>query len=196
MSLPGMPVSQVGEPAWPADAIEVGRILGAWGVKGEIKVKPFSTDPQALFSTKRWFVAAPDGGAPRPKSPVPLPQLLRVVRARGQGDGIVAQVQEVDDRDSALALSGCRVFVSRASFPTPASNEFYWIDLVGLSVVNRQGLDFGQVEGLIETGPHCVLRLSSLDGEGQQRLIPFVEAYVDQVDLEKRRLVVDWSADF
>lgn len=183
------------EPVWPADAVEVGRVLGAWGVKGEIRVKPFSADPQALFSSKRWFVAPPEGAAPRPVNPA-SPPLLRVVRAREQGGAIVAQVQEIEDRDAATALSGCRLFVSRASFPTPGSDEFYWVDLVGLSVSNRQGQDLGRVDGLIETGPHCVLRLNSVDAEGQQRLIPFVAAYVDQVDLEARRVVVDWPADF
>lgn len=194
MSHPGS--AAVDEQAWPADAVEVGRILGAWGVKGEIKVKPFSSDPQALFSTKRWFVAPPDDGVPRPRAVAPASRLLRIVRAREQGDAIVAQVQELEDRDAALALSGCRVFVSRASFPTPDSDEFYWVDLVGLSVSNREGQALGEVEGLIETGPHCVLRLNSLDAEGQQRMIPFVASYIDQVDLAKRILVVDWPADY
>ena len=191
--------ASLGEPAWPEDAVEVGRILGAWGVRGEVRVKPFSADPQALFSSKRWFVAQPEQTPSKPSAaaaPLLDRQLLRVVRVREHGDTVVAQVQELTDRDAAAALVGCRVFISRASFPTPSAGEFYWVDLIGLTVSNRQGQDLGRVEGLIETGPHCVLRVSSLDAEGRERLIPFVEAYVDEVDLAGRRLRVDWDADF
>jgi 16S rRNA processing protein RimM len=189
-------------PVKPADAVEVGRVLGPWGVKGGIKVKPFSVDPQALFSSKRWFVEPstvavlrPLGAAPA----APLPALLRVISAREQGDAVVATTQEVGDRDAAQALTGARIFVSRASFPTPAADEFYWVDLIGLAVVNRDGLALGVVGGLIETGPHCVLKLQPAEGsaaDAEERLIPFVDAYVDRVDLAGRTIHVDWSADF
>lgn len=179
---------------WPADAVEVGRILGAFGVRGEIKVKPLSADPQALFSSKRWFVAAPLA-APGPKREPP-PSLLRVKAAREHGETVLASVHDISDRDAALALAGWRVFVSRASFPTPDPDEFYWVDLIGLEVLNREGRSFGPVLGLIETGPHCVLRLAGESPEGAERLIPFVSAYVDNVDLEAKRIVVDWSADY
>ncbi len=183
---------QAAEPVWPADAVEVGRVSGAWGLKGELKVKPFSADPQALFSCKRWFIAPRDDSPGRAASAAP--SLLRVVRAREQGDSVVAKVQDVDDRDAAQALAGLRIFVSRASFPTPADDEFYWVDLIGLQVMNRAGEDLGQVAGLLETGPHCVLRLASSDGS--ERLIPFVSAYVDGVDMQARRILVDWPADY
>ncbi|MDP1899367.1 MAG: ribosome maturation factor RimM [Rubrivivax sp.] len=184
-------------PALPADAIEVGRVLGAWGVKGAIKVKPFAADPQALFSSKRWFIQPPEtprppGGRPAP----PWPGLLRVVTAREQGDGVVATAQEIADRDAAAALKGARVFVARSSFPTPDADEFYWVDLIGLEVSNTKGEAFGPVVGLIETGPHCVLRAQPPTPDAPEVLIPFVAAYVVQVDLPGRRIVVDWEADY
>ena len=183
--------------ALPAVAVEVGRVLGAWGVKGGIRVKPFAADPQALFSSKRWYLQAPETLRP-PGSPVPgpLPALLRVVQAREHGDGVVASVHDIDDRDAAQALAGARIFVSRASFPTPDEGEFYWVDLIGLSVVNRAGLELGTVSGLVETGPHCVLRVQGDGVDGPQRLIPFVAAYVDAVDLPGRRITVDWEPDY
>jgi 16S rRNA processing protein RimM len=189
-------------PAKPDDAVEVGRVLGPWGIKGGIKVKPFSADPQALFSSKRWFVEASTVAVQRPAGAgvaAPLPPLLRVISAREQGDAVVATTQEINDRDAAQALTGARIFVSRASFPTPAADEFYWVDLIGLSVLNRDGLALGVVSGLIETGPHCVLKLQPADGiaaDAEERLIPFVDAYVDRVDLAGRTIHVDWSADF
>ena len=193
-ALPARDAAPGDAPALPADAVEVGRVLGAWGVKGGIRIKPFAADPQALFSSKRWFLQPPETVLPQGKRAArPLPALLRVVQAREHGDGVVATVQDIDDRDAAQALAGARVFVSRASFPTPDEGEFYWVDLIGLAVVNQGGIELGTVTGLIETGPHCVLRVQ--DADGRERLIPFVTAYVDAVDLPGRRIAVDWDPE-
>ena len=183
-------------PAFPDDAVEVARVLGAWGVKGGIKVRPFAADPQALFSSKRWFLRPPEPSRPGIAAAA-LPALLKVQTARTQGDTVVALVQDLSDRDAAEALKGARVFVSRASFPTPASDEFYWVDLIGLQVVNRADCRLGTVVGLLETGPHCVLRVQPADTAALQpeRLIPFVAAYIDGVDLAARRIRADWDAD-
>jgi 16S rRNA processing protein RimM len=122
-----------------------------------------------------------------------LPRLLRVLQTREQGDSIVATCQDLDDRNLAEALTGARIFVSRASFPTPDDNEFYWIDLIGLAVRNRAGLDLGTVTHLIETGPHCVLCIRApAEGVGEL-MIPFVDAYVDRVDRDGRTIHVDWE---
>jgi 16S rRNA processing protein RimM len=199
--------------SWPDDAIEVGRILGAWGIKGGIKVLPFAADPQALFSARRWFLKPAESAKPpaaaapaRPaahKTPAqkaalaaPLPFALNVQGVRDQGDAIVATAPEIADRDAAEAMKGVRVFVSRATFPKTDDGEFYWIDLIGLSVANREGVVLGDVVGLIDTGPHCVLRVQPADTAAEERLIPFVEAYVDAVDMPGRRILVDWGLDF
>jgi len=188
----GSPAPLDGDEAWPADAVEVGRVLDAWGVKGGLKIQPFAKDPQALFSSRRWYLEAPatlPGGGRR---------LLRVASAREQGDVVVAQVREIDDRDAAEALRHWRVFVSRASFPTADEGEYYWVDLLGLAVVNRAGVQLGKVADLIDTGPHSVLRVEA-DGEGPapiERLIPFVASYIDEVSLERRLIQVDWDAQW
>ncbi len=172
---------------FPADAVEVGRVLGAWGIKGWIKVQAFASDPQALFSTKRWHLRAPDGPGVTP------PPLLRVTESREQGDFVVAGAQEVPDRNAAEALRGARVFVSRSSFPTAGADEYYWVDLIGCAVTNRDGVALGTVADLIDTGAHSVLRVVQGDDE---RLIPFVAAYIDTVDLLTRSITVDWGLDF
>lgn len=184
----------------PDDAVEVARVLGAWGIKGGLKVKPFSALPEALFSSKRWFVRPPEAGAARPaltpKGDVrALPGLLCITQARDQGDLIVATCPDVTDRDAAEAMAGARIFISRASFPTPDDNEFYWVDLIGLAVHNREGRELGQVVNLIETGPHCVLCIQPADAAADEVLIPFVDAYVDRVDREARVIHVDWAFD-
>jgi 16S rRNA processing protein RimM len=172
---------------FPTDAVEVGRVLGAWGIKGWIRVLPFATDPQALFSTKRWYLRPPDGPGGTP------PPLLRVTESREQGDYVVAGAQEVLDRNAAEALKGARVFVARSSFPTAGADEYYWVDLIGCRVVNRDGVAFGAVIDLIDTGAHSVLRVVQGNDE---RLIPFVAAYIDTVDLPTRSITVDWGLDF
>jgi 16S rRNA processing protein RimM len=180
----------------PTDAVEVGRVLGAFGIKGNLKVLPFSASPEALFSSKRWVLVPPEGKAPLADPPGSACRLLRVSQAREHGDTVLVVADGIHDRDTAQALAGWRVHVPRASFPTPEAGEYYWVDLIGCAVRNRQGQDLGAVTRLIETGPGCVLALSSDDAEGQPRLIPFVAAYVDQVDTAARTILVDWPADF
>lgn len=177
--------------ALPADAVEVGRVVGAWGIKGAIKVVPFAADPQALFSTKRWYLE-PSGNR-RPGQSAGPAILLRVISAREQGDHVVATAQELADRNAAEALKGARVLVSRASFPTPGEGEFYWVDLIGCRVVNRAGTELGCVDHLLETGPHCVLVIPSAVTGQSPSMVPFVEAYVDAVDLASGRIDVDWD---
>jgi 16S rRNA processing protein RimM len=82
-----------------------------------------------------------------------------VIQAREHGEVVVASVQDLQGRDAAEALRGARVFVSRASFPTAGEGEYYWVDLIGLTVVNREGVVLGEVAGLMETGAHDVLRV-------------------------------------
>jgi 16S rRNA processing protein RimM len=188
----------------PDDAVEVGRIHGAWGVKGWIKVQPFSSDPQALFSSKRWFLKPPEGNPARPSamSTQVWPDVLRVEQAREQGDGIVAAIHDLDDRDAAESLRGGRIFVSRSSFPTASDDEYYWVDLIGLPVYNRDGVLLGEVTGLIDTGAHSVLQvcqsgaLAGKPAESVERLIPFVAAYIDKVDVKGKRIEVDWGLDY
>jgi 16S rRNA processing protein RimM len=168
--------------------VPVGRIVDAWGIKGGFKVVPFSADPQALFSSRRWFLRPAEG--PRPAA---CPALLRITSARTHGDVVVAQARDIDDRSAAEALKGATVHVPRSSFPTPEADAFYWVDLIGLEVINRDGVALGRVDSLLETGAHSVLRV--LQGD-QERLIPFVAAYVDEVDLPNRRIRVDWGMDF
>jgi 16S rRNA processing protein RimM len=183
---------------WPDDAVEVARIVDAFGVKGWIKVEPFSSDPQALFSSRRWFLAAPQDRRPeRAEHAAAMPPLLHIAEARDHGDMVIARCTEIADRDAARTLRGARVFVSRASFPTADADEFYWVDLIGLRVVNRQGEQLGTVAGLFDTGPHSVLRVvSGAQEQTQERLIPFVAAYVDDVSLQERRITVDWGLDY
>ena len=200
---------------WPEDAVEVGRIVDAWGVKGGIKVQPFSSDPQALFCTKKWFLRPAEsasGALARPSAKatsavaikaaaakLAKPRFLQMTQVRDQGDIVVAMAEGLEDRNDAEALKGARVFVSRSAFPTPDEDEFYWVDLIGLHVVNKEGDALGKVVDLLDTGPHSVLRCvvdASAEAESTERLIPFVSAYIVSVSLTDKRIVADWGLDY
>lgn len=186
--LPGLEAADM-----PADAVEVGRITDAWGIKGWFKVLPYSANPEALFSSKRWFLLPTEKGA---KTFAGVGG-LKIKEAKVHSDTVVACAHEVDDRDTADALRGARIFIAKSSFPTPQKDEYYWVDLIGLDVVNREGVALGQVHELMSTGPQTVLVINyRADGHPLQRMIPFVAVYIDDVDLAARRILVDWQPDY
>jgi len=186
--LPGLEAAEL-----PADAIEVGRIADAWGIQGWFRVLPYSADPEALFSSKRWFLLPSEKGA-KTFSGVAK---LAIKEAKTHSDSIVASAHEVEDRTAAEALRGARIFVARSSFPPAEKDEYYWVDLIGLNVVNREAVVLGKVRELLSTGAQTVLVIDyEQDGRTLERMIPFVSVYIDEVDLPGRRILVDWQADF
>ena len=177
----------------PADAVEVGRIADAWGVKGWFKVLSHSANPEALFSSQHWFLLPTERGAKTFDGTA----RLAIKQAKEHSDTVVATAHGIDDRTAAEALRGARIFVSRAHFPAAKTDEYYWVDLIGLDVVNRQDEPMGTVKELLSTGPQTVLVLEyAQDGKAAERMIPFVSQYVDDVDLKARRIRVDWQADY
>lgn len=186
--LPGLEPAEL-----PADAIEVGRVTDAWGIKGWFKVLPYSAEPEALLSAKQWFLLPAERGAKTFAGGT----CLHIVESRAHTDAIVATAQGVVDRNGAEALRGARIFIARTNFPAVATDEYYWVDLIGLEVINREALPLGAVKELLSTGAQTVLVLNqTLDGILIERMIPFVSVYIDQVDLAARQIRVDWQPDF
>jgi 16S rRNA processing protein RimM len=187
---------------WPQDAVEVARIMEAWGLQGALKVTPFSSSADAILSATYWyvqipFIAAGISSTPRSSNAERFtPSRLSVRRIKPHKDQLIVEFVEVPDRTAAEALRGAKVFISRSLFPPTRNDEYYWVDLIGLSVYNRQSHSLGQVIGLMETGPSSVLRIAQQGGaETDECLIPFVPVYVDKVDLAARRIDVDWELD-
>lgn len=186
----------------PDDAVEVGRILDAWGVKGWLKILPHSTHPEALFSAKSWFLQAPDAKFRPGFNAFSGTVAINVDEAKTHSDSVVAKIDGLDDRNDAEALRGCRIFLPRSSFPAASKDEYYWVDLIGLNVVNREGVALGCVRDLMATGPHSVLCVEySAPGEdgalvNAERMIPFVAVYVDTVDIAGKLITVDWQPDY
>jgi 16S rRNA processing protein RimM len=180
--------------SWPADAVEVGAIVDAYGLKGWVKVAAHADAGQggdALLSAKRWWLLR---GQQRSSTPS--------LQAKTHSDSVVACLGGIADRDAALALRGSRVYISRSEFPALEADEFYWVDLIGLDVVNLAGVNLGKVAGMIDNGAQSVLRIEypATDKTGKpvagERMIPFVGIFVKTVDQAAKQIVVDWEADY
>jgi 16S rRNA processing protein RimM len=185
----------------PADAIELGRFQEAWGLKGWLHILPHSADTEALFASTEWFLQPPEARFARGFSAFPGCVTVQVAEIKVHADGVVARIDGIDDRNAAEALKGVRIYVPRSAFPATPEGEYYWVDLIGLDVVNREGVHLGIVRDLLTTGPNSVLVLEYtevVDGAQRtaERMIPFVAAYVDGVDQSTRRITVDWGIDY
>jgi len=200
---PGLPPSLGLTPSsLPEDALEVGRILDAWGIKGWLKILPHSTDPEALFSAKTWFLQVPEAKFRPGFTAFSGTVSLQVDEAKVHSGTVVAKFAGLDDRNAAEALRGARIFLSRCTFPAASTDEYYWVDLIGLNVLNREGVALGCVRDLMSTGPTSVLCIeySAAQEDGTslvaERMIPFVSAYVDKVDIAGKCITVDWQPDY
>ncbi|MEX1167671.1 MAG: ribosome maturation factor RimM [Hydrogenophaga sp.] len=186
----------------PGDAIEIGRIQEAFGIKGWVRIHPHSANTDALFAAKEWFLEPPEPKFARGFSAFTGVVAVEVGEIKAHADGIVARLEGLDDRNGSEALKGVRIHVPRSAFPATPEGEYYWVDLIGLRVVNREGVEMGVVRDLMPTGPNSVLVLEftelSADGKAQlsERMIPFVATYVDKVEQAARLITVDWQPDY
>jgi len=168
----------------------MGRVIGPYGVRGWIKVRPFSESPEALVDHARWWLV--DKGSET---------VRRVVDARMHGGVPIAHLEGVETREAAAALTGTDVAVRRDELPEIADDEVYWSDLPGCEVVGRNGERLGTVAEVQGTAAHPILRVVDEAVEGTPRgavehLIPLVPAYVLSIDLESSRIEVDWESDY
>lgn len=159
----------------------MGRIVAPYGIRGWVKIQPFTQQPQGLLDYPEWQVGREGQW-----------QTRIVETAKPHGNTVTAKLRGIDDRDQAAVLRGLQIAVSRDDFPEPGAGEYYWADLVGLEVVNEAGTALGQVTEVFETGANDVLVVA---GE-RERLLPFIGPVIRQVDVAGGRIVVDWDADY
>ncbi len=163
------------------ELICVGHFLGAQGIKGWVRIFSNTSPRENIVNYSPWVIE--QGGE------------FRTVKVQGrlQGKNVLARLDGCEDRNQAEELKGCRIFIEPAQLPRLQAGEYYWSDLIGLSVESLQGEPLGVVASMLETGANDVLVLS---GE-RERLIPFViDDIVHEVDLENCRLVVDWLPEY
>ena len=177
----------------PNDLIVVGKIFDSYGLQGWVKINPFEdSQVSALLQADHWWIQR--AGKTEWAS-------VNASGARAHTSAILAKLDCCVTREDALALKGASLGLSRSLFPKPADAEFYWVDLAGCAVTNREGLLLGNVRMVDHHGAHAILYVASTKlAEGaesaEERLIPFVAAYIDKVDIAQKQIVVDWQLDY
>jgi 16S rRNA processing protein RimM len=166
----------------PERRVLIGRVVGVFGVRGELKLESYTEPTGALLRYQPWIFIHNAVESP-----------LTGVKGRDNSRGVVATVPGITDRDAAQALVGGEIWVARAALPKSKPGEYYWVDLEGLQVETTGGIDLGHVSHLFATGSNDVLVVR---GE-RERMIPFVlDQYVISIDLDAGRMVVDWDPEF
>ncbi len=167
----------------------LGRIIGPHGIRGQIKVTPFTECTGGLMEYAVWWLSKDEKKW----------QVVHPVSFSGHNNSeLIVSLSEHEDRTSASELKGLLVAVPRSQLPLLSENGeegYYWADLIGMDVVNIQGELFGTAAGLFETGANDVLRVR-LSGDNKEELIPFIDQVIMRVDLKSRQITVDWELDY
>jgi 16S rRNA processing protein RimM len=153
----------------------MGRVAGSYGVRGWIKVEAAQ---RALSRCRKWSI----GGAEFP-----------VEQVKEHSGTLLAKLAGLESREAALKLKGSTVYVRRETLPEPEAGHYYLADLVGLEVVNEQGLVLGVVKRWLFNGAQDVMEVA---GNGKVRWLPWVPEVVRKVDLLKKQIDVAWGADW
>jgi 16S rRNA processing protein RimM len=169
-------------------------VRGAYGVRGWVKIVPYSPSAEVLRSTRRWWLLGPG------------PSLeIHVSAVRRQGAELVAKWDGCDSPEAAEALKGTSIAVARRDFPQLPGQEYYWVDLIGLQVINRSGRKLGVVKGLRTSAAHDLLEIEpppegieakGTQAKGTEILVPVVGDFVDDIDLDAGTIRVNWEPEW
>jgi len=163
------------------ESVIVGRILGPWGVKGWLQIYSYTDPASRIFEYSPWYIEGHTGP-------------VDVLEHKRSGKRMVVRLPNIDSPELAAKWVDRSIFVAREQLPTLPEGEFYWHDLVGLKVVNREGEALGEVVKMLSTGAHDVMEIKQ-DDLKDNLLIPFVfGAYVDKVSLADGQIAVQWPS--
>lgn len=165
--------------------VVLGAVGAHHGVRGGLKIRSHTRPEEQIFEYPVWKVGRP--GSPDWKT-------VEVCSFRQAGRHLVVQLQGYPDREAAEELVGCQIAVDRSRLETLEDGEFYWMDLIGLRVVNRQNVELGELTGMLETGANDVAVVTS--GDRAERLLPWAPRVIGKVDLEAGILTVDWDESY
>ncbi len=169
----------------PDDLIDMGRVIDAYGVRGQLKLEPFAGPGSALGKARKIWLSRRDKSGE-----------FGVRQIKEHSGTLLVSLEGFADRDFAASWKGATVQMSRAQFPASGSDEYYWVDLIGCQVTGQHSSLLGEVVSVDDHGggPFLKVRAAELvDGKPRERLIPFVSAYITQVNLAEKSIVADWD---
>lgn len=167
--------------------VELGKVVGVWGVKGWIKLHSYTRDRVDIAQYATWYLQEP-----RKKGE---PVAFNVLSCREQGQGIAAQLEGMTDRDQAMAMNGQKILVKQEDLPALPDGEYYWQQLIGLDVFNEQ-TRIGVIGSILETGANDVLVVEQAQKDQSDVLIPYTDDVVIGVDLEQGAMQVNWDPSY
>ena len=163
--------------------IYLGKITGAHGIKGWLKIQSFSSPPENILNYPSWIIN--NQGEE---------DFYSIEQGRKQNNKIVVKLEKIDDRNTAESLINSKIQILRSDLPKLSNENYYWSDLVGLSVLNSEEKVIGKIESLIETGANDVMVIITLKDE--RILIPFVmHEIIKEVNVELNYIKIDWSIE-
>jgi 16S rRNA processing protein RimM len=181
-----------------SNMVVMGRIVAPYGVFGWLKIVPDTEEFDGLFDYETWWLGKGDDW-----------REMVVETAKTHNDVLVVKLKGIDDRDAALACKGKQIAVPREQLPEAEEDEYYWSDLIGIRVKNKQDVNFGLIVDVFETGANDVIAVRAdavkqdvgadkavAKEKPQERLLPFIDAVVLEVDIAAKSMLVDWDADF
>lgn len=159
----------------------MGRIAGIYGVSGWVRIMSYTRPRENIFYYKTWYVRQ-DGQW----------VVMTLKTGRQHGKGLIASLQDIDDRESARALINAEIAIERGQLPALPEGEYYWCDLIGLSVTNQAGIPLGKVDEIYETGANDVLAIA-----GEKRILfPLIQGtHVLDIDLKQGMIRIDWRPE-
>ncbi|MBA2654155.1 MAG: ribosome maturation factor RimM [Gammaproteobacteria bacterium] len=163
--------------------IAIGRFGSPYGIKGWVKVISYTDPTEKILEYLPWYIFKDNNKTPIVK-----------VNGKRHGNNLVIQIPQCKDRDEAKTYTNLEIYIDKEQLPAPEKDEYYWIDLVGLTVFNCEGENLGRVERLFDTGANDVLLVK--DEQAKERLIPYIDHVIIKVDLENQKLTVDWDSSF
>ena len=165
--------------------ILIGQVSGCFGVKGWLKIFSYSDPRENITTYKNWII---DG------------KLYESIESKKNGKLVVAKLEGVDDKETAETFIGKNIEIEEQQLANLNNEQFYWRDLVGLEVSNTEGIVFGKIKNMLETGAHDVVIVKGNKKGERERLIPFITApsldkTILKVDLKGQTVLVNWHED-
>lgn len=166
----------------------VGKLGSSYGVKGWLRINSFTQNKEDIFNYKNWFIQK-NGQFIETK----------VTDWKKQGDSLLAKLENLNSLEEAKLYVNCQIYIKTSDLPE-LEDEYYWIDLIGCTVYNKDNYKLGKVKQILETGSNDVLVLKApIDDKYdlKERLIPFIpDQFILNVDVNKKEIFVDWDPEF